>query len=195
VSAAAAAINVLGFAGSLRRGSYNAALLRTAQELAPADLRIRVVTLESLPYYHADVEAAGDPPAVAAFKAEVAAADAVLIATPEYNDGIPGVLATAIDWASRFPGRHPLLRKPVALMGASPSQVGTARAQAHLRQVLHHVDARVLPPPEVLVAKCHEKFDDALRLSDEATRRLLHHHLERLGWWVRRERAAAAVLP
>src|SRR6266550_1915010 len=102
---------------------------------------------------------AGDPPAVVEFKAAIRAADGVIIATPEYNDGIPGVLTTAIDWGSRPPGIAPLTGKPVAVMGASPSQIGTARAQLHLRQILSHVQARVLPPPELLVAKAHERFD------------------------------------
>src|SRR3989475_9813443 len=94
----------------------------------------------------------GPPPAVVEVKAAIRAADGVIIATPEYNDGIPGVLTTAIDWGSRPPGAAPLTGKPVALMGASPSQIGTARAQLHLRQLLGHVHARTLPPPELLVA-------------------------------------------
>src|SRR5438128_5533598 len=136
---------------------------------------------------------AGDPPAVVEFKAAIRAADGVIIATPEYNDGIPGVLTTAIDWGSRPPGIAPLTGKPVALMGASPSQIGTARAQLHLRQLLGHVHARTLPPPELLVAAAHERFDRELQLTHEGTRRVLSALLERFARWIDRERAADAA--
>ena len=182
---------IVAFAGSLRRGSFNRALIRAAEELAPAGMTIEPIEIGELPFYNADVEAEGDPPAVERFKASLQKADGLLIATPEYNDGIPGVLTTAIDWGSRLPGRAPLAGKPVALMGASPSQVGTARAQLHLRQLLGHVHARVLPPPELLVARAHERFDSDLRLTDEGTRRVLEKMLQRFSRWIGRERAAA----
>jgi chromate reductase, NAD(P)H dehydrogenase (quinone) len=181
---------IVAFAGSLRRNSYNRALIAAAQELAPADLAIETIEIGELPFYNADVEAAGDPPSVAVFKAAVQNADGLLIATPEYNDGIPGVLGNAVDWGSRLPGRSPLAGKPVALMGASPGQVGTARAQLHLRQVLGHVHARVLPPPELLLARAHERFDKELRLTDESTRKVLADLLQRFSRWIARERAA-----
>jgi len=133
------------------------------------------------------------PPTVATFKAALQQADGILIATPEHNDGIPAVLTNAIEWGSRLPGRAPLAGKPVAVMGASPSQVGTARAQLHLRQLLAHVQARVLPPPELLVAKAHERFDAGLRLKDEGTRKVLAELLLRFGRWIERERRAAEV--
>ncbi len=136
------------------------------------------------------MEARGDPPVVAQFKDRLRAAHGLLIATPEYNHGIPGVLTTAIDWASRLPGRAPLVAKPVALVGASPSQVGTARAQLHLRQLLSHVHAATLPPPELLVASAHEKFDADLRRTDPAARKILAALLERFTRWIARERAA-----
>jgi chromate reductase len=137
------------------------------------------------------VEAEGDPLSVVAFKTSLYNADGILIATPEYNDGIPGVLTTAIDWGSRLPGRSPLAGKPVAIMGASPSQIGTARAQLHLRQLLTHAKARVLPPPELLVAMAHQRFDAGLRLTHEGTRQVLSELLERFTRWIGRERAAA----
>ena len=143
---------VVAFSGSLRRGSYNAALLRTATELKPDDMTFVSIEIAELPFFNADVEAIGDPPSVVAFKASIREADGVLIATPEYNNGVPAVLTNAMDWGSRLPGSAPLFGKPVALVGASPSQVGTARAQLHLRQVLSHVNARTLPPPEFFVA-------------------------------------------
>ena len=108
-------MRVFGLAGSLRKGSYNRALLRAAVRLAPEELQILVFDrLREIPPYNADVEAEGDPAAVVEFKAAIRAADGILIATPEYNDGIPGVLTTAIDWGSRPPGAAPLTRKPVA---------------------------------------------------------------------------------
>jgi chromate reductase len=184
---------VVAFAGSLRRGSFNRALLHAARELAPEGMTIELIEIGALPFYNADVEAEGDPPGVVTFKAALREADGVLIATPEYNDGIPAVLTNAIDWGSRLPGRSPLAGKPVALVGASPSQVGTARAQLHLRQLLGHVHARTLPPPELLVARAHQRFDASLRLTDEETRRVLAALLERFARWIARERAAAEL--
>jgi chromate reductase len=187
---AIAETRVVAFAGSLRRGSFNRALLQAAKQLAPDGMSIELIEIGTLPFYNADVEAEGDPPSVAAFKASVREADGVLIATPEYNDGIPAVLTNAIDWGSRLPGRAPLAGKPVALVGASPSQVGTARAQLHLRQLLSHVHARTLPPPELLVSVAHQRFDGDLQLTHEDTRRVLAGLLERFARWIARERAA-----
>jgi chromate reductase len=184
---------VVAFSGSLRRGSFNRALLRAAQELAPEGMVIEPIEIGAMPFYNADVEAEGDPPSVATFKTLLREADGVLIATPEHNDGIPAVLTNAIDWGSRLPGRSPLAAKPVAVIGASPGQVGTARAQLHLRQLLSHVHARALPPPELLVAAAHQRFDANLRLTHEETRRVLAALLERFGRWIAREQAAAEV--
>ena len=184
---------VVAFAGSLRRRSFNRALIEAAREIAPPGLTIESVEIGGLPFYDADLEAQGDPPPVTDFKTALASVDGILIATPEYNDGIPGVLTNALDWGSRLPGRSPLAGKPVMVMGASPSQVGTARAQLHLRQVLAHVQARALPPPELLVARAHERFDAELRLTDEGTRRLLADLLRRFAIWIARERAAAGA--
>ena len=178
--------HVVAFAGSLRHKSFNRALVRAAQELAPEGLSVDSIEIGSLPFYNADVEMEGDPPAVATFKASLQSADGILIATPEYNDGIPGVLGTALDWGSRLPGRAPLAGKPTAVMGASPSQIGTARAQLHLRQILNHVQARILPPPELLVAQAHQRFDADLRLIHEPTRAVLRQLLDRFVKWIER---------
>jgi chromate reductase len=190
---AATGLHVVAIAGSLRRASYNRALIRAAAELAPEGMSIEMMEIGQLPFFDADVEAEGDPPAVTAFKASVGRADGLLIATPEYNDGIPGVLTNAIDWASRLPGSAPLTGKPVALIGTSPSQIGTARAQLHLRQLLSHVHARTLPSPELLVAHAHDKFDAELRLTNDRTRQVLAALLARFARWIVRERAAAEV--
>ena len=184
---------IVAFAGSLRRRSLNRALIEAAREVAPPELTIKAIEIGGLPFYDADIETQGDPPAVTEFKAALAAADGILIATPEHNSGIPGVLTNALDWGSRLPGRSPLAGKPVMVMGASPSQVGTARAQLHLRQVLSHVQARVLPPPELLLARAHERFDAELRLTDENTRLLLAGLLRRFAAWIARERTAAVA--
>jgi len=181
---------VVAFAGSLRRGSYNRALVAAAAALTPSGMTVETIEVGGLPLFDADIEAQGDPDTVTAFKAALRGADGVLIATPEYKDGIPGVLTNALDWASRLPGRSPLAGKPVALMGASPSQIGTARAQLHLRQILGHLHARVLPPPELLVSAAHDRFDADLRLTHERTRAVLANLLERFSRWIARERAA-----
>src|SRR5947207_10762887 len=157
-------LRVLGFAGSLRKASLNRSLLRAAQELAPAAMTIDIADLIEVPLYNGDVEAAGDPKPVADFKDSILAADAVLIATPEYNHGVPGVTKNAIDWASRPAGKAPLDQKPVAIMGASPGLTGSARGQSQLRQAFEFTNSFCLPQPEVLVSKAHEKIDGQGRL-------------------------------
>ncbi len=172
---------VCGIAGSLRQGSYNRMLLRAAQEIAPRGMEIRPFErLREIPLYDGDLEAKGIPEPVAALKRAIAEAGAVLVCTPEYNWSIPGVLKNAVDWVSRPPAETPFSRKPVALTGASPGAVGTARAQQHLRLVLASNHAWVVPGPEVLVARCQEKFDASGRLTDERTRTFLGRLLEAL---------------
>ena len=126
-------VKILGFAGSLRKASYNRSLLRAAQELVPKDAQLEIFDLEGMPLFNQDLE---DQPTVKVqeFKAKIRAADAILIATPEYNYSIPGVLKNAIDCASRPYGDNAFEHKPVAIMGASIGMAGTARAQYHLRQ-------------------------------------------------------------
>jgi chromate reductase len=186
-------IHTLGFAGSLRQGSYNRALLRAAQELAPEGMVIEIFDLTPVPFYNADVEAQGDPEPVAAFKAAIRRADALLIACPEYNHGVPGVLKNAIDWASRPPRTAPLDRKPLALMGASPGMTGSARGQSQLRQAFVFTNSYALPQPEMLVAHAQEKFDGQGALTDERTRDFLRQLLGALADWAMRFRAVPAV--
>lgn len=183
-----APVKVLGFAGSLRQASLNRALLRAAVELAPPGMTIDTFDLAGIPLYDGDVEAQGDPPAVAAFKDAVRAADAILVATPEYNYGVPGVLKNAIDWASRPPNRSVLNDKPAAIMGASPGGFGTTRAQLQLRQVFVFTRTLALPQPEVLVARAAEKFDAEGRLVDEKTREFVQGLLVALAAWTERLR-------
>jgi chromate reductase len=187
-----ASVRVLGFAGSLRQGSLNRMLLRAAAELAPAGLTIETHDLAEIPLYDGDVEARGDPPAVAAFKAAIAAADALLVVTPEYNYGVPGVLKNAIDWASR-PARGSVLNdKPAAIMGASPGGFGTARAQLQLRQAFCFTQTLPVQQPEVLVARAHEKFDADGRLTDEKTKEVVRALLAALKSWTERLRRGPA---
>ncbi len=183
-------LRVAAFAGSLREGSYNRALLRAAVELAPSGMEIEVLPIREIPLYDADVEAAGDPPAVADFKRGVAAAAGLLIATPEYNHGVPGVTKNVIDWASRPPRESVLDRLPVATMGATPGRMGTARAQTQLRQAFGFTNSFCMPQPEVLVAGARELFDAEGRLTDEPTREHLARFLVAFGEWVRYHREA-----
>ena len=155
-------INILGFAGSLRKGSYNRSLLRAAPELVPKGANIEIFDLEGIPPFNQDFE--NQPPEkVKEFKAKIRAADAILIATPEYNYSIPGVLKNAIDCASRPYGDNAWEGKPVAIMGASPGMLGTARAQYHLRQTFVFLNMCPLNRPEVMVPYANEKIDAAAK--------------------------------
>ena len=178
-TAVAPMFNVVGFAGSLRSGSYNRALLRTAKDLAPPSLQIMICELDGIPLYNDDIEAAGAPPSVVRLREAVRESDALLIATPEYNHGVPGVLKNTIDWLSRPPRNNALNGKIAAVMGASQGMTGTARGQAQLRQALGATNTYALLQPEVLVAQAHEKFDASGRLTHQATRDLLATFLQR----------------
>ena len=182
-------INVLGFAGSLRQGSYNKAALRAAVELAPAGMTIETFDLAPIPLYNEDVKQQGFPPPAQALREKIRAADALLIVTPEYNYSIPGVLKNAIDWASRPPDQ-PFEDKPIAIMGASPGRLGTARAQYHLRQCFVFLNGVVLNRPEVMIGGAAQLFDDQLRLTDEATRGFVGKLLAALAAAVRRRRVS-----
>lgn len=177
-------IRVLGFAGSLRKASYNRALLRAAAELAPREMTIDQFDIAVIPLYNGDVEAAGDPEGVAAFKAAIRAADGVLMVTPEYNHGVPGVIKNAVDWASRPPRDAALSGKPVGIMGASPGAVGTARGQSQLRQAFEFTNSYCMPQPEVLVSRVTDKFDENGNLTDQPTREFLQRYLIALHDWI-----------
>jgi len=163
-------MRLLGIAGSLRQGSYNRGLLRAAAELAPAGVVFEEHDLRGLPFYDGDVEAAGDPDSVAELKDAIRRTDALVIATPEYNRGLPSVLKNAIDWASRPALASPLAGKAVAIMGATTGFTGTARAQQQLRDALEFPGALVLQQPEVLVSEAYLRFDEHGELVDEETR-------------------------
>jgi chromate reductase len=188
----ATTLNVVGIAGSLRRGSYNRGLIRAAIDLAPAGMRVTTQELDDLPMFNADIEADGDPGPVRRLKDAIGAADALLIATPEYNRCVPGVLKNAIDWASRPARQSVLTNKPVAIIGASTGGGGTARAQAHLRDGLGYTNGLVLPQPEVLVPFAASRFDDAGNLHDDETKDALGELLVALAEWVRQLRQGLA---
>jgi chromate reductase len=162
-------LKILGIAGSLRRGSFNAAALRAAQELAPAGMTIDIFDIAAIPLYNEDVKAQGFPPVVADLRARIKAADGLLLATPEYNYSTSGVMKNVIDWASR-PPEQPFDGKPIALMGASGGVLGTARAQYHLRQMFIFLNAHILNRPEVFIGGAAGKFDAEGKLTDQPTR-------------------------
>ncbi|RJO75054.1 NAD(P)H-dependent oxidoreductase [Nocardia panacis] len=166
-------IKILAISGALRAASTNTALLRAAQQLAPEGVEIEIYEgARDLPYFDQDLE--GEPPAsVVDLRERIAAADGVLIATPEYNYSIPGVLKNLLDWASRPYGESVLTDKPVAIMGASMSGFGTVRAQNHLRDVFHWLDSKVVTKPEVHVGQNHTRFDEQGNLTDETSRGLI----------------------
>ncbi len=165
-------VRILGISGSLRADSYNTATLHVAQAVAPAGITVDIFDIAPIPLYNEDVRVQGFPPAVEAFRAAIRAADALLIATPEYNYSIPGVLKNAIDWASR-PPEQPFDGKPIGLVGAAASFVGTARAQYHLRQVFVYLNGHVLNRPEVMIGSAHTRFDASGALTDETARGLI----------------------
>lgn len=171
-------MNVLGISGSLRRGSFNTALLNAATELAPAGMTITPAPIGDLPLYDDDVRAAGYPPQVERFREAIRAADALLFVSPEYNRSISGVLKNAIDWASRPPSQ-PLDGKRALVMTAAPGGLGGALANHHLRQVLVYLNVHIMPGPEVMVAGAGTKFDAEGRLADEATRKFVAGQLAR----------------
>ena len=178
-------LRVLGFAGSLRKSSYNRALLEAALSLLPEGMSLEITDLGEVPLFNEDVEAQGIPQPVRSLTQKIGAADALLIATPEYNYSIPGILKNTIDWLSRKPD-FPLNGKPTAIMGASMGMTGTARAQYHLRQVGVATNLLILNKPEVLIAKAHEKFSAAGELSDEPTRQAVSNLMLALKVWILR---------
>jgi chromate reductase, NAD(P)H dehydrogenase (quinone) len=166
---------IIGIAGSLRQGSYNAALLRAALEFVPGGDRLDIESIADIPLYNADVEADGIPDAVTRLKDRVAEADGLLIVSPEYNNAIPGVAKNAIDWLTRPPGDIPRVfrDKPVAVMGASPGRFGTVMAQAAWLPVLRTLRTRPWFGGRLQVSNANEMFDGEGRLVDDKIRELL----------------------
>lgn len=162
---------ILGLSGSLRRASYNAGLLRAAREVAPEGVEIVIGDIRGVPLYDGDAEAAGGtPPAVARLNEQLAAADGLLLVSPEYNNGIPGVFKNVIDWMSRGAGAQGFKGKPVAVTGASPGYFGTTHAQSHWLPVLRTLRARSWHDGRLLVPAAGDLFDAEGNLTDAPTR-------------------------
>ena len=171
---------ILGISGSLRAGSFNTALLRTAQELAVPGVELELATLHGVPLYDGDLEAReGLPPAVQALKARVLASDALLLATPEYNNGIPGVFKNAIDWLSRPPSDIPQVfgARPVAVIGASPGGFGTVLAQNAWLPVLRTLGMRPWFGRRLMVSRAAQVFNNTGELADETVREQLREFM------------------
>jgi chromate reductase len=178
-------VKILGFVGSLRKGSYNKALMRAAVELKPEDAIIEVFDLEGIPPFNQDLERQ-PPQIVKEFKAKIREADAILIASPEYNYSVPGVLKNAIDWASRPYGDNAFEGKPVAIMSASIGSLGGARAQYHLRQSFIFLDMHPLNRPEVMMPFAQDNVDANGNVTNEQTKQLIRKLLEALVQWARK---------
>ena len=181
-------ITILGICGSLRKASWNLGALKAAQQLCPQGARLEICSLDGLPHFNQDEERSPNPK-VAEFKAKIRAADAILIATPEYNYGVPGVLKNAIDCASRPYGDNAWSGKPVALMSAAMSMGGGVRAQYHLRQSFVFLNMDAVVQPEVAISNTPQRFDEQGNLTDETSKKLIGQLLQAL---VQKARGAKA---
>ena len=161
-------MHILGISGSLRQGSMNTAALRACAELVPDGVTLSLADLSAVPLYNEDLRTQGLPQPVLQLREQIRAADALIIATPEYNYSFPGVLKNAIDWASRPPDQ-PFDAKPIALIGATPGGLGTSRAQYQLRQVFVYLNGFLLNKPEVMISAAPSKFDASGQLIDDTT--------------------------
>lgn len=179
-------IRILGIAGSLREKSYNKLLLQAAARLLPASAELEIFDLNEIPLYDQDVEASGLPECVKALKRKIEDADALLIATPEYNHSFPGVLKNAIDWTSRPYGNNSFDGKPTAVISASPGAFGGIAGQDHLKQVLLAVNTRLVTQPAVIVSSAHEKIDQHGNLLDPNTKQFMLQLLVNLVNFTRR---------
>jgi chromate reductase len=185
-------LKFLGFAGSLRVGSYNKALLRAATNLIPENATMEIFDLDGIPPFNQDLEM-NMPAKVTEFKSKIREADAILIATPEYNYSVPGVLKNAIDFASRPYGDNPFDDKPVAIISASIGMLGGARAQYHLRQIFVFLNMHPVNGPEVIVTFAPNKFDANGKLTDENTSKFLKQLLQNLINWTMRLRVDSSM--
>ncbi|MGY4689563.1 NADPH-dependent FMN reductase [Salibacterium sp. K-3] len=177
-------IKVLGISGSLRKDSFNRAILRDMAKNTPEGMDISIFNLKHIPLFNADLEGNGDPETVEDFKDAVMEADGFLIVTPEYSHGMPGVLKNALDWASSVSNRNVLDEKPAFVLGASPAPLGTAFSQAQVKQTLAAAGSYVLQQPELYIGKVPDKLDESGNLQDERTRTKLYQALEAFEEWI-----------
>lgn len=178
-------MKVLGISGSLRKASYNTAALKACAELLPAGMTLSFGRIDDLPMFNQDVMDAGIPEPVKRFRDEVAAADGLLLACPEYNFSASAALKNAIDWASRPPNQV-FQDKPIAIFSASAGPMGGARVQYDLRRMLGPLWGHVLPRPEVFIGSASSKFDAQGKLTDETTRKFLSELLVGFSQWIPR---------
>lgn len=174
---------IVGFSGSLRKGSYNSALLREASRLAPKNIKLEIIDISKLPLFNQDFENE-DLGNLKEIKRKVKEADGVLFSSPEYNYSISGVLKNAIDCISRPYGDNSFQGKPAAIMGASIGMIGTARMQYHLRQAMVFLDMKPINSPEIMVSFAQEKFDEQNNLTDEKTKEKIKEMFASLIEWI-----------
>ena len=178
-------LKILGISGSLRKNSFNTAALRTCEELMPAGMKMTYARIDDIPLFNQDQFDAGLPESAKRFRAEVAAADGLLIASPEYNFSLSAALKNAIDWGSRPPNQV-FQDKPVAIFSATQGPLGGPRNQYDLRRILTQLWGHVLPRPEVFIGAAHTKFDANGKLTDETTRKFLSDLLVGFKPWIER---------
>jgi chromate reductase, NAD(P)H dehydrogenase (quinone) len=183
--------NIVGLCGSLRAASYNRMLMRLAEGVMPASMKLQALEWRDVPVFDADVLAKGMPPLVSALREQVRRADGILIVTPEYNFSIPGGLKNLIDWLSRGEDQ-PFAGKPAAILTASPGPVGGARVQYDLRKVLLFVNAMTLVKPEVFVGNVASKFNAEGECTDEMTRKFVTAQMAAFEAWIAAVKRMAA---
>lgn len=171
-------LNILAISGSLREGSFNKKLLMGAKELASESMAIEVVSIDAVPLYNTDIEQKNFPSVVSDFKQRIKEADAILIATPEYNRSFSGVLKNFFDWTSRPYGDSAWEKKIVAVLGVSIASTGTAVAQYDVKKVLTYLNCYVMGQPELYVSFPQNKFDEEGNLKDDVTKKILGEFLK-----------------
>lgn len=177
---------IIGIAGSLRKRSYNQSVLQSITETTNEKIKVTPYSIKDIPLFNADEEEGGDPETVAHFKQAIKEAEGVIIVSPEYSHGTPGVMKNALDWAGSMTNENVLNEKPVMVMGASPSGMGTGFSQAQLRQTLAACNAYVPPQPEIFIGQAHKKVDDSGRLNDQSTIDFLAKSLGDFSDWIER---------
>jgi chromate reductase, NAD(P)H dehydrogenase (quinone) len=183
-------LNIVTICGSLRKGSYNRALMKALPQLAPAGMTFtEAPPYDKIPFYNADdQQASGFPDVVKTFADAIRSADGVIIVSPEYNWTVPGALKNALDWVSRMPDQ-PFKEKPVAIQSASGGPMGGSRMQYHMRQIMVYLSAFTFGTPEILVSFAPQKFDEkTLELKDEATRKIVGQQLAAFANFIERVR-------
>ncbi len=176
---------IIGISGSFRAKSFNHLALVAAQKSMPEGMTMEIVDYSDIPLYNQDIQEKGFPASVEALRAKIAAADGILIASPEYNYSITGVLKNMIDWLSRT-SPQPFKEKPAALISATQGPVGGARNQYEVRKILNGLESFVLNKPEVFIGQCHTKFDAAGELTDAMTKKFLGDQMVAFKTWIDR---------